>query len=58
MNPTQTLAHHRLHDQIAPDETHLEMGLVDQEIAVNLKRMGHNVKWIPSELQPLSYLVY
>ncbi|KAJ4480787.1 gamma-glutamyltranspeptidase [Lentinula lateritia] len=47
MNPTQALAHHRLHDQIAPDETHLEMGLVDQEIAVNLKRMGHNVKWIP-----------
>ncbi|KAF8824302.1 hypothetical protein HHX47_DHR8000072 [Lentinula edodes] len=47
MNPTQALTHHRLHDQIAPDETHLEMGLVDEEIAVNLKRMGHNVKWIP-----------
>ncbi|KAE9397936.1 gamma-glutamyltranspeptidase [Gymnopus androsaceus JB14] len=27
MSPSEALAHHRLHDQIAPDETHLEIGL-------------------------------
>ncbi|KAJ3743204.1 gamma-glutamyltranspeptidase [Lentinula detonsa] len=47
MNASQALAHHRLHDQITPNETHLEIGLVDNGIAATLEQMGHKIKWLP-----------
>ncbi|KAJ4481217.1 gamma-glutamyltranspeptidase [Lentinula aciculospora] len=47
LTPLQALAHHRLHDQIAPNETHLEVGLVDEDVATELERMGHKIRWLP-----------
>jgi len=47
MSPSEALAHHRLHDQIAPDETHLEIGRFDDELAAELEKMGHKIKWLP-----------
>lgn len=49
MSPSEALAHHRLHDQIAPDETHLEIGRFDDELAAELEKMGHKIKWLPSK---------
>ncbi|KAL1707722.1 gamma-glutamyltranspeptidase [Schizophyllum commune] len=46
MDPTEALAFPRLHDQIAPRETHLEEGW-DREIAAELEGLGHRVKWLP-----------
>ena len=46
MDPADALAFPRLHDQIAPQETHLEEGW-DREIATELERLGHRVKWLP-----------
>ena len=48
MDPANALAFPRLHDQIAPQETHLEEGW-DREIATELERLGHRVKWLPGE---------
>ncbi|KAJ3763510.1 gamma-glutamyltranspeptidase [Lentinula raphanica] len=47
MDPLQALSYHRLHDQIAPNETHLEEGLVNGEVAAALEKMGHKIKWLP-----------
>jgi len=47
MNLADALSHPRLHDQIAPDETHLENGRFDDKFAAELNKMGHKVKWIP-----------
>ncbi|KAL1743931.1 gamma-glutamyltranspeptidase [Schizophyllum fasciatum] len=46
MDPAETLAHPRLHDQIAPQETHLEEGW-KRETAADLQKLGHQVKWLP-----------
>lgn len=46
MDPTAALAHPRLHDQIAPQETHLEESW-DKETAAELERLGHKVVWLP-----------
>ncbi|KAJ3973558.1 gamma-glutamyltranspeptidase [Lentinula raphanica] len=32
---------------IAPNETHLEEGLVNGEVAAALEKMGHKIKWLP-----------
>lgn len=53
MNLSDALSHPRLHDQIAPDETHLENGRFDDKFAVELNKMGHKVKWIPSKNRAL-----
>ncbi|KAL1692293.1 gamma-glutamyltranspeptidase [Schizophyllum commune] len=46
MDPADALAFPRLHDQIAPPETHLEEGW-DRGIAAELERLGHRMKWVP-----------
>ncbi|KAF5392041.1 hypothetical protein D9757_003187 [Collybiopsis confluens] len=47
MNAAQALAHQRVHDQLSPDETHLETGRFEKDLAVNLDKMGHKIKWLP-----------